>query len=156
MLPLQALAFSCAMALPWIPLPVLQTYIILFLQPLQTRPIPNPPQPIVPSSPPQLLRQAAIPYSTPWTTYPSCTFTSSFVDPTVALYSLLYGRIHYIESDFHECAENHPEFVVFCVVNFMINIATNIATSLLKFTTKDHHKMEKSIIEIHHNFTTTY
>ena len=52
----------------------------------------------------------------------------------------------------HKSGENYLIFVVFCVVEFTINIATNIATST---SPRNHHKSDKSTIEIHHIFTTS-
>ena len=54
----------------------------------------------------------------------------------------------------HKSGENYLIFVVFCVVElgFTINIATNIATST---SPRNHHKSDKSTIEIHHICTTT-
>ena len=42
-----------------------------------------------------------------------------------------------------------------CSVFYAINIATVIATNWLKFTTKNYHKLDKSLIGIHHKSTTS-
>src|SRR5258706_9476201 len=57
---------------------------------------------------------------------------------------------------FHKCGEIRFIFVVFCVVEFTINIATSIATST---SPRNHHKVCQILYwkppQLHHNCTTT-
>ena len=78
---------------------------------------------------------------------PSCRFSLFFP----YYYSVLLDITHnkYLFCLFHKHGENRVEFVVFCIVEFTVNLTTRRVEIHRKYSPRNHHKSDKSTIKIH-------
>jgi len=65
--------------------------------------------------------------------------------------SVLLDIIHnkYSFCLFHKHGENRVKFVVFCIVEFTVNLTTRHVEIHHKYSPRKHHKLDKSTIKIH-------
>jgi len=65
--------------------------------------------------------------------------------------SVLLDIIHnkYSFCLFHKHGEHRVKFVVFCIVEFTVNLTTRCVEIHRKYSPRKHHKLDKSTIKIH-------